>query len=808
MAGESRNSLKGLYTNPNPFSEVPEGGLTRAVNVVMNRDGTLETRRGFAYATGTIAASIRALYRFGGQIVAYAASGGSGTLYRITGGAATAYAGSYAEPEALVATVRATEANQNFYFTTANGPYRLDSYTGTPVSAGVPTPLNVTLALVAGSYLANNFAVAYRVTFSFEDANKNVHISGPSMRATVINSSGGARDVTLTARIPAGITTAHTFQIWRSKQFASTIEPDDELQLVNSFHPTAPQIAAGIITTTDSQPDSLRGEALYTNPSQEGIAKANASIPKACDVAVFKNCLWVADTTSLQRLYTTLIAVPAVGQTVTIAGTTYTAAAAENVALNEFLSAGGGTVAQNIANTAQSLANVINGSASNTSVYAYYLSGYNDLPGQLLIQARTLTVAAFTQTASAGSLFSWSPSLDATNTSTNDRGNNRLYYSKPQEPEAIPLTQSLLIGDARERIQRIIPLRDSLLVFKEDGIYRVVGEAEPFSVTLLDNTASLRGRGTPAVLNNQVYCLTTQGVIAAGESAVRIVSRPIETELMEQVSNTDAFTFFYTGCAWERERKYFLTLYSLGSSLPVTGNTYVFNAVTQSWSKWSRPFFGMAVGVESGQEYLYGGVFEPNAAVTSRVTRQEQLDLTPSYDDETISVTIGGVPTTTVNIGSTAFVEAGMVLIQGAFTATILTVAGAATVTIASNPGFVAGAATVKRLIETDVQLAPFAMGAPELLKQFQSLLLVYAQNTFTSATVSLSTNLNSTPADATVALPTDATGVVEVTGFTLDMSRGHWANVRIRHKESGKYHRLAGVTLFSADAPPTRRIR
>lgn len=38
---------KGLFTHPNPFSEVPPGALLEASNVVIDREGIIENRIGF-----------------------------------------------------------------------------------------------------------------------------------------------------------------------------------------------------------------------------------------------------------------------------------------------------------------------------------------------------------------------------------------------------------------------------------------------------------------------------------------------------------------------------------------------------------------------------------------------------------------------------------------------------------------------------------------------------------------------------------------------------------------------------------------
>src|SRR5690606_35376856 len=51
----------------------------------------------------------------------------------------------------------------------------------------------------------------------------------------------------------------------------------------------------------------------------------------------------------------------------------------------------------------------------------------------------------------------------------------RLWYSKPDEPEAFPPVNFIDIGDAESRILDLTALDDVLLVWKDDGLFRVTG---------------------------------------------------------------------------------------------------------------------------------------------------------------------------------------------------------------------------------------------------------------------------------------------------------------------------------------------
>jgi hypothetical protein len=51
-----------------------------------------------------------------------------------------------------------------------------------------------------------------------------------------------------------------------------------------------------------------------------------------------------------------------------------------------------------------------------------------------------------------------------------------LYFSKQAEVEAVPSLQYFDIGSRDAEIKRIVPMRENVLIFKEDGIFRLIGD--------------------------------------------------------------------------------------------------------------------------------------------------------------------------------------------------------------------------------------------------------------------------------------------------------------------------------------------
>lgn len=90
----------------------------------------------------------------------------------------------------------------------------------------------------------------------------------------------------------------------------------------------------------------------------------------------------------------------------TIAEVDYWGGSTQNAATNTFLVEIGSTPGVNIDETATNLVEIVNTSTANTTVYAYYLSALDDLPGQLLFEERLLGGSSFIATSTAGDSFS------------------------------------------------------------------------------------------------------------------------------------------------------------------------------------------------------------------------------------------------------------------------------------------------------------------------------------------------------------------------------------------------------------------
>lgn len=732
---------RGLYTHPNDLSAVPKGAMLVADNAIIDREDVCQSRRGFRrYGASLGSYAVTQLFSFQNRIlVAY---GTNKMAYDSDGqGAWTEYAQQIATPLSG-ARLRSVQSNQNFYVTSTAGMMKLDAYNSAFTPAGVPPALDGEGTTTGSSgFLDDGFQVAYRMVWGYRDANNNLILGAPSQRVVVENSEVAGRDVSLTFTIPAGITTSFFYQVYRSGQYPSGVEPDDELQLVYEDTPTSGQIAAKSFTFTDSTPDSLRGATLYTCPSQEGIANANTPPPLCTDTTLYREFVFYGNASQKQGLFLTYVGGLTTDDTITIGGVTYTGKGTENIAAGEFEIATGGTVATDIQDTALSLVRVINRYASNTGVYAYYVSGYADLPGKMYLEARTFGTSAFAVTAgSSGAGQCFDPTLPVSGTSVISSSNplpNAVYYSKSGQPESVPIGNYLLVGSAEYPVRRIVALRESLFILKDDGIFRLIGTGPgSFEVALLDNTAVIEGIDSACAFNNQVWAMSNQGVISISDTGVAVMSRPIEKDVIQvtapQYTNFQSATF---GFAYESDRKYILATVTDESDQYAT-QEYVYNSFTNSWTRWTRTF--NCGFVNPANNRIYWG--HPS---NGYVYVERKSFTTSDYADEDIGVTVTGSSGTTVELSSTSGVTAGMSLEQGSLQSYIVSVDSGTAITVENVFAWASGPATANVPIAVVLKWVPQTADNAGVLKQFREVTVMYSTANFNEMTIAFNSNFS-----------------------------------------------------------------
>ena len=793
--------LSGLFTQPNTFSEVPPGlTLARATNVVLDKDSILNSRRGFAqYGVPPPSPStlLKAFIDFKDVILVSDENGvlsydsaGDGSVW-------TPYSGIYIPPSGSASADRITsyQANKNLFFATNNGVYKLEAPTTQPRLAGVSPGLGGTgVTTGAAGFMTTATNVAYRVVWGYRDLNENLVLGAPSDRIVVSNTSGADRDVNLTFFIPADITTSYFYQIYRSAGSATVNDqPDDELQLVYEDSPTAGEVLTGTVTITDSTPDNLRGSLIYTAPSLTtlGILNSNFRPPFCTTMCVFNNHGFFGNTRTKHTLPLTLIAAGSpdgvvVNDTITFSdGTvtfTITGKAAENGTLGEFKVETSLTPAENIDATARSIVNVVNTVAANTFLAAYYTSGFDELPGRMLFDRLDLSATAFTVVSNRDTAFRpVIPTSGSTynNTSRNEVKPNRVYFSKIQEYEAVPVIQYFDIGSPEEPIRALVPLRDGIIVLKTDGVFRISGnDRASFQVNPIDTTVPILAQYSVAVLSNRVFYYSVQGIVAVSDNAAEIISRPIETELLTYSSsiypNFNKVTF---AVGYESDRKYILYTCTTSSDTYAT-QAYIFNTLTGQWTRWDKAASAAIRRSTDDKLYLAG----PAWNTTDNYIFQERKSYNLSdFADEQYPLNVTSFSGLTLTVASTAYLEAGYTVQQVTGVARITEVVDGTTLKMETVQDWVLGAATAYRPITQSFETNQFDAGMPGIMKHWADCSLIYRSTDFTTMQLGFTADTTGDPKIVTLNAPAGVGGWGTFPWGTLPWGVSSSSRARIR---------------------------
>ena len=679
---------------PNALSQVPKGSLLQAENVVAEYNGLLSVRRGIKqfgtnFATLTSNPNTEVFQEFfykGSKLVWY----GDSTAARLSPNRTYfAYDGDNlgtwvqtthpfpAPAYALTNKYRSVQSNDNIYFTSVNGLLKTDDPSHALYSAGGLPGLDGSASLTgAAGFMATNTEVAYRMTWILIDSNHNAVEGTPSTRVVIANNSGGDRNVQLTFTIPHGATTASQWVIYRSPMSASgTTEPSDELQQVLQGFPSSTDLTNGFFTVTDTVPQSQLGTNLYTNAiSGQGIAQQNNIPPLANDVCFFFGyVIYGAATTQQKFLLSLLSSEPPtgiqIGDTFTVtngsSSFTLTGAAAENIPLGQFKVFSGGTPADDIVATKTSLIHVLN-RYNQTLVYAFDATNEStttSLPGDFFLQEQNIGGGVFELSSSRSTC--WNPALTTTpsdNQSLAGGGLGMGFCSKFQQPEAVPVANTINVGNPNFEWLRCLPLRNSVIVLKADGLFQLTGTTFPFTVTTLDTGTILTAPESCAVMNNQVFAYTNQGVVAIAETGPGIISRPIENILQPLSSylhpTFPAITF---GTPYQTDRKYLMNTISDDDGFVKATRQYVYDTITETWTTYTYPIALNDLQESPVDHRLYAA----SASTTYPFVFQERKSFTRiDFADIELPATIVTSSGTTATLTSTANVTVGWSLVQ------------------------------------------------------------------------------------------------------------------------------------------------
>jgi hypothetical protein len=245
----------------------------------------------------------------------------------------------------------------------------------------------------------------------------------------------------------------------------------------------------------------------------------------------------------------------------------------------------------------------------------------------------------------------WTPDLSAGVAADNERRQNGLYYSLPDEPEAVSAANYLTVGTSGKPIRRIVPQRDRLLVFKDEGTYAIYGDF-PFQVSLIDDTVAILAPDSAVALGSTVMVLTEDGIMAVTDGGIQMISKVIDSTLKPYwAAPYRSTTRTAFGVAYESEKVFALFLPSLG----ITGyeaKAYVLGLESQAWTTWSYSQPRLCGRVDPFTDTAYYGV-----STSPYLFKDKNTSSTTDYFDGTGTAITSTVQWATTTLGAPHFTK-------------------------------------------------------------------------------------------------------------------------------------------------------
>ncbi len=407
------------------------------------------------------------------------------------------------------------------------------------------------------------------------------------------------------------------------------------------------------------------------------------------------------------------------------------------------------SVAKNIDTTARSIVKVINRD-SKSNIYASYTSSSQSLPGQMFMYGRESNDYAAFQEYSRGlinfEISNFDPTLPSAQTYSTSSDfsvvmksknlTNAIFVSKQGEFEAFPLLRYRLVGSKSAAIQRIIPLKNSLIILKEDGIFSLRGTTfNDFIIVPLDTSITCNAIETVQVLNGAVYALTLDGVVRISETEASVVSRDIEP-LLTSIFSLSSFSENTFSTSIDDLRLYLLTTVSPSSGDPIT---YCYNYLTEQWTTWDILFKG---GVVLTQDRTHYGIGIDNKIIRMR-RKNDKLDF---CDESTSILELSNLATNkkSIDIVSNLSISAGDIFVWDGAINRVSSVAGN-TVYFTGEINFDTDDTPVHyKGIRTMIATAPYS-SSENVLYQWQEMVLSFRNQTCSELQLGFISDANET---------------------------------------------------------------
>jgi hypothetical protein len=308
------------------------------------------------------------------------------------------------------------------------------------------------------------------------------------------------------------------------------------------------------------------------------------------------------------------------------------------------------------------------------------------------------TSAAFSVRSSKA--LAWNRYVDNTTGVTSEQlgGIAELQWSKLNEPEHLPIPYRTTVGDAAYAIRRIEVARNSLLVFKDDGLHQVFGQTPgALSFELLDRTIVIPAPKDDfgdepckwvGRFDDRVFAMTTRGPMQIGDAGAEPVGAPILESLRQRFqfafgAGDESLRALMVDTQSRRVAFFYIAEDGANNSVG-----YVLDVESMTWTYWvlARPIADCVTVASVGAplfvgDYFYGFFIEDRTMLDDATVAVPTMPTTyETWPGETCAVntvTGTGPYTVTIAAGSEWTPAVGDMLIQSGVAHEVVSVTSA-----------------------------------------------------------------------------------------------------------------------------------
>ncbi len=437
--------------------------------------------------------------------------------------------------------------------------------------------------------------------------------------------------------------------VFRTKPATSPDAINDTYYKVASMVLTATDLINGFAAIRDQLPPLDIAEELYTNSGIQGSLAANFHPPASKDVTTFKDTTWYLESSPNPVVSLTLngffngiagqalgghsFAATVVGSVVTpsnvasmvnvgvgqrVDGVGFTPAARvvstgpTSFTVNENLGASGTVSVSDIVrieavrgNTVVDSADILIGFGSFDTVLTQVRDNIFNVRLELdrpvedhsQIENPTFLFSAMVPgfytalrvTVPVAARWNIKANADGTGTaeSASRRQQNLAWFSKTSEPEHVPPVNYLAIGSGE--CYRLVPTENSILAFCSDGIFRITGAGNQWSVSQISKTDVLMHPDAVDVFENVAWAWVEHGLAVVTEQSVEVISEDAIGPSLEAAVQGASF-FSYLRQTWGTfvrvDRINHEVRFQCANALSgEVAFSYIFNVRTKMWTQ-------------------------------------------------------------------------------------------------------------------------------------------------------------------------------------------------------------------------------